>query len=43
MFLYNGDLLLMCETIKGLRNKFRKWKKAFMKKETKVNLCKTNQ
>ena len=37
-----GDyLVLMCETINGLRNKFFKWKEAFMSKGWKVNLGKT--
>ena len=30
--LYADDLVLMSETIKGLRNKFLKWKEAFESK-----------
>ena len=33
--------MLMTETIKGLRNKFIKWKEAFESKGLKVNLGKT--
>ena len=39
--LYDDDLVLMSETIKGLRNKFLKWKEAFESKGLKVNLVKT--
>ena len=39
--LYADDLVLMSETIKGLRNKFLKWKEAFERKGFKVNLEKT--
>ena len=35
------DLVQMSETIKGLRNKFIKWKEAFECKGLKVNLGKT--
>ena len=35
------DLVLMTETIEGLRNKFIKWKEAFESKSLKVNLGKT--
>ena len=35
------DLVIMCETIEGLRNKFLKWKEAFESKGLKVNLGKT--
>ena len=38
--LYADDLVLMSETIKGLRNKFLKWE-AFESKGLKVNLGKT--
>ena len=30
--LYADDLVLMCETIKGIRNKLIKWKEAFESK-----------
>ena len=40
-FLYADDLVLMSEIIKGLRNKFLKWKEAFESKGLKVNLRKT--
>ena len=40
--LYAYDLVLMSETIKGLRNKFLKWKQASDSKALKVNLWKTN-
>ena len=33
--------VLMSETIKGLSNKFSKWKEAFESKDLKVNLGKT--
>ena len=36
--LYADDLVLMSETIEGLRNKFLKWKEAFESKGMKVNL-----
>ena len=39
--LYADDIVLMSETIKGLRNKFIKWKEAFENKCLKVNLEKT--
>ena len=39
--LYADDLVLMSETIMGLRNKFLKWKEAFESKGLKVNLEKT--
>ena len=39
--LYADDLVLMSETIEGLRNKFLKWKEAFESKCFKVNLGKT--
>ena len=39
--LYADDLVLMSETIKGLRNKFLKWKEAFESKCLKVNLGKS--
>ena len=38
--LYADDLVLMSDTIKGLRNKFIKWKEAFESKALKVNLGK---
>ena len=34
--LYADDLVLMSETIEGLRNKFFKWKEAFESKGKKV-------
>ena len=37
-FLYADDLVLMSETIKGLWNKFLKWKEDFERKGLKVNL-----
>ena len=40
-WLYADDLVLMRETIKGLRNKFLKWKEAFKSKGLKVNLGKS--
>ena len=40
--LYVDDLVLMSETIEGLRNKFFKWKETFESKGLKVNLGKTN-
>ena len=39
--LYSDDLVLMSETIEGLRNKFMKWKEPFESKALKVNLVKT--
>ena len=36
--LYADDLVLMSETIEGLRNKFLKWKEAFDSKCLNVNL-----
>ena len=39
--LYVDDLVLMSETIEGLRNKFLKWKEAFESKGLKVNLGKS--
>ena len=39
--LYADDLILMCGTIDGNRNKFIKWKEAFESKGLKVNLGKT--
>ena len=38
--LYVDDLVLMSETMEGLREKFWKWKKAFESKGLKVNLGK---
>ena len=39
--LYADDLVLMSETIEGLRDKFLKWKEAFENKGLKVNHGKT--
>ena len=39
--LYADDLVLMSETIEGLRNKFLKWKEACESKGLKVNLGET--
>ena len=39
--LYANDLVLMSETIEGLRNKFLTWKEAFESEGLKVNLWKT--
>ena len=39
--LYADDLVLMRETMEGLREKFWKWKEAFESKGLKVNLGKT--
>ena len=39
--LYADDLVLMSETMEGLRVKFQKWKEAFERKGMKVNLNKT--
>ena len=36
--LYADDLVLMSETIEGLRNKFQKWKEAFESKGLKLTL-----
>ena len=36
--LCDDDLILMSETIEGLRNKFLKWKETFDSKGLKVNL-----
>ena len=41
-WLYADDLVLMSETIEGLREKFPKWKEAFESKGLKVDLGKTN-
>ena len=39
--LFADDLVLMCETIKGLWSKFLKWKEAFESKGLKDNLGQT--
>ena len=39
--LYADYLVLISETIEGLRNKFLKWSEAFVSKGLKVNLGKT--
>ena len=39
--LYADDLVLTCEMMEGLREKFWKWKEAFESKRLKVNLGKT--
>ena len=39
--LYADDLVLISETMEGVRGKFRKWKEAFENKGMKVNLGKT--
>ena len=39
--LYADDLVLMREKIDGLKNKFIKWKEAFVSKGLKVDLGKT--
>ena len=39
--LYGDDLVLMSETMEGMRGKFWKWKEAFESKGLKVNLGKT--
>ena len=39
--LYADDIVMMSETIEGLRDKFLKWKEAFESKSLKVNLGKT--
>ena len=36
--LYADDLILMSETIMGLRNKFLKWKEAFESKGLQINI-----
>ena len=38
--LYADDFVLMRVTIEGFRNKFLKWKEAFVSKGSKVNLGK---
>ena len=38
---YADDLVLMSDTIEGLRNKFLRWKEAFESKGLKVNVGKT--
>ena len=40
--LYADNLVLMSETMEGLREKFWKWKEAFERKGLKENLGKTN-
>ena len=40
-YVYSDDIVMMSETIKGLRDKFLKWKEAFESKGLKVNLGKT--
>ena len=40
LLLYADDLVLMSETIKGLRNEFMKWLKSFESKGLKVDLWK---
>ena len=40
--LYADDIVLMSETILGLRNRFLEWKEAFVSNGLKVNLWKTN-
>ena len=39
--LYANDLFLLSETIKGLTNKFLKWKESFESKGVRVNIEKT--
>ena len=39
--LYADDLVLVCATIEGLRNKFTKWKEAFESNGLKVKVGKT--
>ena len=39
--LYADDLVLMSETIDGLKNKFMKWMEAFVSKGLKVSLGRT--
>ena len=39
--LYADDLVLMSETVDGLRDKILKWKEAFESKGLKVNIGKT--
>ena len=39
--LYANYLVLMSETIKGVGNKFLKWKEAYVSKGLKINLGKT--
>ena len=38
---YADDLVLMSETMEGLREKFWKWKEAFESKGLQINLRKT--
>ena len=38
--LYSDDLVLVSETIEGLRNKLLKWKEAFENKAVKVSIAK---
>ena len=40
--LYTDDLVLISETIEGLRSKFIKWQEAFESKGFKINLGKAN-
>ena len=42
VLLYADDLVLVCETVRRLRNKFLKWKEAFENKGLQVNLGKIN-
>ena len=39
--LYADDLVLLSESMEGLRDKFSKWKEAFESKGLKVNFGKT--
>ena len=39
--LYADDLVLINETIDGLRNKFLTWKEAFESKGLKIKICKS--
>ena len=39
--LYTDDIVLMSETIKGLRNLFLKWMEAFVSKVFKIGLMNT--
>ena len=39
--LYADDLVIIRETMEGLRQKFQKWKEAFESKGMEVNLKKT--
>ena len=36
--MYAGDLVLMSETIEGLRNKFIKWNEALYSKDLLINI-----